>query len=488
MLNTSLLRKFTTIRLTEQESRVFSALLEASEAMGKGTVLRAAGGWVRDKLMGNESSDIDIALDNVPGDEFAFFVRDHESTKGHCSSVGVVKENPDQSKHIRTASFKLHGLDLDINNLRSESYAENSRIPEVRFAQHPSEDALRRDFTVNALYYNLNTKEVEDYTGSGLSDLDKGIIRTPLPASKTFVDDPLRVLRAIRFASRFGFQLHQDISEAWKSEEVRTGLMNKVSRERIGVEITKMMKDKNAVSAIRTLHTSGLLDLILTPPSDYNAPSLAGISSKDFKAWRDSITSKRTSGFHIESILNKTATIIPQIEQDCLSTFYFALLLSNLESANIALISRVAMKIPNELCKNIATILSSQSDLRLLISEILKQPDSNLLVRTGRMIRFELKNFWREAAIICLAKSDLDPTEVQAQFTAFVSFVMNNQLDECHSWKPIIDGTEIQKIFNLPPSKQIQQLLNHEFDIMFSGIRDRETIITKLAEIVKPNI
>ena len=481
MLNSSLLRRFSTIRLTDQESRVFNALIEASEALGKGTVLRAAGGWVRDKLMGNESSDIDIALDNIPGDEFAFFVRDHEATKGHCSSVGVVKENPDQSKHIRTASFKLHGLDLDINNLRSESYAENSRIPEVKFAEHPSEDALRRDFTVNALYYNLNTREVEDYTGCGLSDLDEGIIRTPLPASKTFVDDPLRVLRAIRFAARFGFKLHEELEEAWKSEQVRLGLMNKVSRERIGVEITKMMKDKNSISAIRTLHSSGLIELILSPPSDANAPSLAGISPKDFKAWKDSY-SVGPSNHSINTLLDRSQIFTSHLSH--IATFNFALLFTFTDPSNISLISRLAMKIPNEVCKNISTVLNRKiSDVvfKLLSSS---DPPASLLIDFGRLIRSDLKQFWKEAVVMSLIQSAVPESELESSIQTVFSFITNHNLEECYLWKPIVDGTEIQKIFDLPPSRRIQELLNHEFDLMLSGKKDRDEIIKLLEEIL----
>jgi len=476
MLNNSLLRKFSTIRLTEQESKVFTILLEASESMGKGSILRAAGGWVRDKLMGNESCDIDIALDNVPGDEFAFFVHEQEKSKGHCSSIGVVKENPDQSKHIRTASFRLLGIDLDINNLRSEKYTENSRIPEVQFARHPSEDALRRDFTINALYYNLNTREVEDYTGTGLTDLERGIIRTPLPASRTFVDDPLRVLRAIRFVCRFGFKLDGDICAAWTETTVREGLMNKVSRERIGVEITKMMKDKNAIAAVQLLHSSGLLDLVISTPSNPDAPSLVGTSKKDYTAWKE--VSINTSASIEEIIANLTQCTI---EDKMMMNF--ALLFHTVSASNMALVVRLSMKVPNEICRSVAVLLEHQAAIRAVVELIESTPSQKdtTVIALGRLIRTTLKSQWKDAVALCLA---IRGPIGQVRHSDIIDLAESHNLSNCYEWKPVIDGIEIQKIFSIPPSRRIQELLLAEFELMFTGVLDRDQIIVELCKLV----
>ena len=82
------------------------------------------------------------------------------------------------------------------------------------------EDALRRDITINSLFFNLDTMEVEDFTGKGLDDLKNGIIRTPLPAYQTFLDDPLRVLRVIRFATRFGYSVDPKTLDAAYSDKI----------------------------------------------------------------------------------------------------------------------------------------------------------------------------------------------------------------------------------------------------------------------------
>jgi tRNA nucleotidyltransferase/poly(A) polymerase len=463
MLNkSSLLRKLSSIRLSEQEDKIFNALLEASEAMGKGTILRAAGGWVRDKLLGNDSCDIDIALDNVPGDEFAQFLHKRENSRGVMSSIGVVKENPEQSKHIRTASFRFHGLDLDINNLRSETYTEHSRIPEIQFAKHPSEDALRRDFTINALYYNLNTREVEDFTGTGLTDLEKGIIRTPLPASRTFVDDPLRVLRAIRFATRFGFRLDDEVVDAFANEGVRTGLMNKVSRERVSIEISKMMRNENAFAAVELLRKSGLIRLILTPPSDPTAPSLAGISKKDYTEWKSDWAS-----------LKLQSGSVPGIPDDQYNDYHlnYAILLSDLiQSRNPQLITRLALKLSSIDCKVIGSIISSVGGLGHIDGHA---DNPEVIIQLGRLVRNSLKDHWRSGIYFACIFED-------KEFRKFERIVLENKLNECFEWKAVIDGSTIQKEFQLKPGKVIQELLAVQFDQMFLGIRDKDELMNMM--------
>lgn len=124
---------------------------------------------------------------------------------------------------------------IDVVNLRGEEYASESRIPIITIGT-PIQDAFRRDLTINSLFYNINTREIEDFTNKGIEDLKAGIIRTPLPPLQTFIDDPLRILRTFRFATRFGFKIEQDILEAINAE-VKLALKTKISRERIRTEL-----------------------------------------------------------------------------------------------------------------------------------------------------------------------------------------------------------------------------------------------------------
>lgn len=181
--------------------------------------------------------------------------------------VSPIQSNPDQSKHLETAKMKIFGVEIDFVNLRAETYAENSRIPVMTFGT-PEEDSLRRDLTINSLFYNINTSSIEDFTGKGLPDLRKGIIATPLPPKTTFLDDPLRVLRAIRFAARFDYKIQEDLKQAAADTDVKVALSNKVTLERIGAEIDLMIRGANPMRAIQELVDMDIFWVVFRLPQE----------------------------------------------------------------------------------------------------------------------------------------------------------------------------------------------------------------------------
>ncbi|CAI5492407.1 unnamed protein product [Closterium sp. Naga37s-1] len=284
-----------------QSRRTYSALSAGgggrlgARQVWTGARLWVAGGWVRDKLIGRDCMDIDIALDNLLGRgladkligrdcididialdnllgrEFAEKVTEYLKERGEVvRGVGVIQKNPDQSKHLETATMMIYGMWIDFVNLRAEEYAHDSRIPHSIEFGTAEEDALRRDLTINSMFYNISTEQVEDPTGRGISDLNGGVIRTPLPPHQTFLDDPLRVLRAVRFAARFGFSLDEELRAAAASEEVRTALGNKVSKERIGKEVELMLKSRDPYAAISLVVDLNLFPTVFPLP---HAPS-----------------------------------------------------------------------------------------------------------------------------------------------------------------------------------------------------------------------
>lgn len=153
-------------------------------------------------------------------------------------------------------------LEVDIVNLRTEEYAQNSRIPTVAIGT-PYEDALRRDLTINSLYYNIQTREVEDFTGHGIDDLRKKLIRTPLPPMTTLEDDPLRALRAIRFACRFNFTIDDELLKACSSPKVHQQCQTKVSSMRVVDELDRMMENPTVFRAVYLLYKTRLLHMML---------------------------------------------------------------------------------------------------------------------------------------------------------------------------------------------------------------------------------
>ncbi|KAG0354117.1 hypothetical protein BG005_006714 [Podila minutissima] len=260
------------IRLTEQEDKICSVLDEVAkryeEKQGKKVQLRIAGGWVRDKLLGLSCHDLDVGLDTMMGYEFAVLVNEYMESLGHGKrTIAKIATNPEKSKHLETATMVVLGMPLDFVNLRSEVYDEGSRIPsEITFGT-PSEDAFRRDITINALFYNIHTRTVEDFTGKGLEDLKNGYIRTPLEPFETFWQDPLRVMRCIRFAARFQFTIAEEAKQAILDPRIKQVLKTKISKERIGAELDKMIDDGAGRStALGLIQELGLYDVVFAPP------------------------------------------------------------------------------------------------------------------------------------------------------------------------------------------------------------------------------
>ncbi|GIQ84153.1 hypothetical protein KIPB_005597 [Kipferlia bialata] len=213
------------------------------------------------------SHDIDIAIEGATGYAVAQMVNEYleHTLKEPVHRIAQIKANPDQSKHLETARARVFGEEIDFVQLRTEDYASDSRIPTIKEGT-PLEDALRRDLTINSLFYNIMSDEVEDLTGHGLSDLASGLINTPLPATETFNDDPLRALRAIRFAVRYGFAVSPDIMDAAHTAVYKERLSSIIARERIGSEIGGLTNSLSMGRGIHLIHEMELFHSVFTPP------------------------------------------------------------------------------------------------------------------------------------------------------------------------------------------------------------------------------
>lgn len=227
-------------------------------------VCRIAGGWVRDKILNIPSNDIDIAIENknVSGQLFLqqlidFYKKDNNANvsyfnKLHNTSfnfkaifntgIHVTKVNSEKSKHLETAMASVFNHSIDFVSLRKESYTNKDRIPTIEVGT-PLEDCLRRDCTINSLFYNINTGYLEDMSETGLMDLKNGIIRTPLDPMKTFTDDPLRIFRLLRFKNKLDFKYHEDLIKCFKEnhQTLCEFIYKKVSRERVAIEVNKIL-------------------------------------------------------------------------------------------------------------------------------------------------------------------------------------------------------------------------------------------------------
>lgn len=206
------------------------------------------GGCVRDHLLGRPAkTDFDMVYEgNV-----------EDLTKWLAPRLGVAP--PNVYPRFGTAMLRIDSTDFEFASARKESYADGPRKPVVSSATLV-DDALRRDFTVNAFMQNLSSSEIINHLVSGFEDLENRILRTPLDPVKTFEDDPLRILRAIRFKTQLEFKLAPELADALRSE---AGELEKISAERQQQEFNKILSDQNRIKGLETLREFGILDVIL---------------------------------------------------------------------------------------------------------------------------------------------------------------------------------------------------------------------------------
>jgi len=272
-------RKFsqmnTTIQLTDLEQNIFGFLTNAKNAIpqARNVEMRVAGGWVRDKLLGEQSDDIDIAISSMSGIEFAELLQQYAASngiegvsKGYAVSLEKSSEptEEDANPDLMVGGIKIFGQKVEFVPMRTETYTADSRQPIIQRTDDVHDDVVRRDLTVNALYYNVETGQVEDYV-NGLQDLQTMTLKTPLSPEKTFQDDPLRMLRVLRFYSRFqDATIDPSVLAALKDPKVQAFYgPPKLAPERASTEFVKMMAGAKPAEAARILFETGLYKKVL---------------------------------------------------------------------------------------------------------------------------------------------------------------------------------------------------------------------------------
>ncbi len=274
------------ITCTEKELFIFKKIAHAAQELGVETFL--IGGFVRDKLIGRDTKDADIVC---VGDGIQL-ARDVAKRFNPVPHVSVFKTYG--TAHIKVGASNNHAspgipshhaeageaFDLEFVGARKESYRYHSRNPQV-VPGTLEDDQRRRDFTINALAISLNKetfgKLIDPF--EGLKDLEKKIIRTPLDPLQTFSDDPLRMMRAIRFASQLGFKIEAGTLSAITDNAYR---INIISQERITEELNKILASGKPSVGFDLLYKTGLLHIIFPQMVD-----LAGAEYKDGVGHKD---------------------------------------------------------------------------------------------------------------------------------------------------------------------------------------------------------
>lgn len=250
------------------QNKIFEIVSQAAREQGVRAFV--IGGFVRDCFLERPCKDIDIV---VEGSGIAVAERVAEKVK---SKLAVFK-------NFGTAMLKYKGLEIEFVGARKESYRSDSRKPIVEDGTL-EEDQLRRDFTINALAFSL---QKEDYGKlidpfGGVKDLQEGLIRTPLNPDTTYSDDPLRMIRAIRFATQLNFRIVSESLESIKRNKERLRIL---SRERIVEELNKIMSTRKPSTGLQLLQDTGLLEQFLPQLSH-----LQGVETLEGKGHKDNFS------------------------------------------------------------------------------------------------------------------------------------------------------------------------------------------------------
>lgn len=245
---------------------VFRSLAEVAERLG----VRAwvVGGFVRDMVMDRPTKDIDVVVLGS-GIDFALAFAEKTNEEKHVAYF----------RNFGTAQVKTAGWVLEFIGARKESYQRDSRKPLVENGSM-EDDQNRRDFTINAMYLSLNKEDFGSLSDpfNGIQDIQDKIIRTPLDPDVTFSDDPLRMLRAVRFATRLGFEIEASVFESMKRNAARIKI---VSQERITEELNGIIMCNKPGKGFSLLFDCGILQIVF--PELANMQGIETINGKSHK-------------------------------------------------------------------------------------------------------------------------------------------------------------------------------------------------------------
>jgi len=425
------------------------------------------GGYVRDKLLNLNKTDIDIT---VIGDGIAFAETVSSEFGKPLSAI---------YKKFGTALLEIDETKVEFASARKESYSSNSRKPEIEFADL-QEDLSRRDFTVNALAVSLNNdkNEIIDLF-EGLVDLKERVLRTPLEPEKTFSDDPLRMMRACRFASQLGFEIAGDTFHAIKQmrERIRIvkGSDTVVSQERITDEFLKILTSKKPSIGLKLLFKSGLMEIIF--PEVHN---LEGIDQR--------------KDFHHKDVFWHTLQVVDNISEKTDNLWLrFAALMHDIAKpptkrfvegtgwtfhGHEELGARWQRKIFTKLKLPFDKLPYVEKLVRLHLRPI-ALANENVTDSAIRRLIFDAGDDIEDLFTLCRADiTSKDPGKVKKYLENFDSVERKvaevEERDNIRNFQSPVRGEEIMKICNLQPSREVGMLKTAIEEAILDGIIPNE--------------
>jgi tRNA nucleotidyltransferase/poly(A) polymerase len=460
------------VQFSDTESYIFQQIGNAAAQAGVETYL--IGGFVRDKILGRPTKDADIVCAG-DGIELAKAVAKKFSPVPQVSyfknfGTAHIKIAPStQNGFAIQGGEKEPGFDIEFVGARKESYSSHSRKPAVTPGSL-EDDQKRRDFTMNALAISLNKDDygrlVDPF--NGLGDISDKIIRTPLDPLQTFSDDPLRMMRAIRFATQLNFTIEEKTLKAIRDDAHR---INIISQERITDELNKIIQAKKPSIGFDLLYRTGLLHIIFPQMVE-----LAGAEYKDGHGHKDNF-------YHTLQVLDnlaetsddiwlRWAAVLHDIAKPVTKKFEegHGWTFHGHEVVGGRMVPKIfaRLKLPqNDRMRFVKKLV----ELHLRPISLTKE---NITDSAIRRLLFDAGEDFESLMLLCDADiTSKNKVKVKRYLENFKMVRERcrevEESDHIRSWQPPISGEKIMEMFELPPSKPVGVLKNALKDAILDG-------------------
>jgi len=455
---------------------IFKLIKQSSDDLNMDSF--AIGGYVRDFFLNRNSKDIDIV---TLGKGIDLASKLHAQL-GAGASLSTFK-------NFGTAQVKFHDLEIEFVGARKESYDRNSRKPVVEDGSL-EDDQNRRDFTINALAIGVSRNNFGQLLDpfNGMDDLRNKLIRTPLDPDITYSDDPLRMMRAIRFATQLNFTIYPASFNAISKNKERIHI---VSFERITDELNKIVLSNKPSIGFKLLFDSGLLHLIFPEMVKLQGTEkINGLSHKDnFYHTLEVLDNVATKS---DNLWLRWAAILHDIAKPDTKRFEEGqgFTFHGHEDRGARMVPKIfnRLKLPlNEKMKYVQKLVALH--LRPIVLAKTEVTDSAV-----RRLLFEASDDIDDLMILC--ESDIttkNPNKVKRYLSNFElvrqKLIELEEKDKLRKWQPPISGEDIMQLYNLPPGREIGVLKNALKDAILDGLVEnnvdsaREFLDRKFSEL-----